>query len=177
MDKSVSVCFTGHRPQKLPWGNREKDPRCLLLCRDMEKRIIKAIKEGYYHFISGMALGTDMIAAQLVLELKKRYPHITLECALPFSGQANQWDLKDQTRFKDILEKADKVTVVCPFYSRSCFMERNRYMVDHSSLLIAVCNFEESGTLNTIRYAYEQKIPVDVFDLRTHYKKGGILWE
>ena len=29
--KQESCCFTGHRPNKLPWGYREEDPRCLLL--------------------------------------------------------------------------------------------------------------------------------------------------
>ena len=28
MDPSVSCCFTGHRPGKLPWGADENDPRC-----------------------------------------------------------------------------------------------------------------------------------------------------
>ena len=31
MDKSTTCCFTGHRPDKLPWGEDETDPRCLAL--------------------------------------------------------------------------------------------------------------------------------------------------
>ena len=31
MDKASTCCFTGHRPDKLPWGSRESDPRCLTL--------------------------------------------------------------------------------------------------------------------------------------------------
>ena len=36
-------------------------------------------KENVTHFISGMAIGIDMYAAEIVLDLKKSYPGITLE--------------------------------------------------------------------------------------------------
>ena len=29
MRRDISCCFTGHRPEKLPWGGDERDPRCL----------------------------------------------------------------------------------------------------------------------------------------------------
>ena len=28
LDKEKTCCFTGHRPDKLPWGEKESDPRC-----------------------------------------------------------------------------------------------------------------------------------------------------
>ena len=31
MDASRTCCFTGHRPDKLPWGPDESDPRCAAL--------------------------------------------------------------------------------------------------------------------------------------------------
>ena len=37
----------------------------------LRNEIIKAIKNGYTTFISGMALGFDMICEEIVLELKK----------------------------------------------------------------------------------------------------------
>jgi uncharacterized phage-like protein YoqJ len=43
------------------------------------------------HFISGMAIGIDIYAAQIVLDLKKQYPYLILECALPCETQANKW--------------------------------------------------------------------------------------
>ena len=54
--------------------------------------IVKLIRdEGVIHFISGMAQGVDMYAAEIVLELKKQDPQITLECAIPYERQAVQW--------------------------------------------------------------------------------------
>ena len=31
MKRETSCCFTGHRPDKLPWRNDESDPRCVRL--------------------------------------------------------------------------------------------------------------------------------------------------
>ena len=31
MDRATTCCFTGHRPNKLPWGEDERAPRCLAL--------------------------------------------------------------------------------------------------------------------------------------------------
>ena len=39
-------------------------------------------------------------------------------------------------------------------------MTRNKWMVDHSSLVLAVSNGEKGGTRNTIDYARKQGIEV-----------------
>lgn len=62
-----SVAFTGHRPQKLPFGFDETDPRCVGFKRRLCNSIEMMILEGYTHFISGGALGMDMYAAEAVL--------------------------------------------------------------------------------------------------------------
>lgn len=66
-----TCCFTGHRPQSLPWKFNEQGERCLKMKEQLRNEIIKAIKNGYKTFISGKALGFDMICAEMVLELKK----------------------------------------------------------------------------------------------------------
>ena len=77
-----SCAFTGHRPQNLPFGFREDDERCTTLKKILKEQIVSLITdESVTHFISGMALGVDMYAAEIVLELKKTYPDITLESA------------------------------------------------------------------------------------------------
>lgn len=58
-------CFTGHRPEKLSLS--ENEVKHLL-----EKAIDNAIADGYVTFITGMAKGTDIWAAEIVLEKKKR---------------------------------------------------------------------------------------------------------
>ena len=75
-----TCAFTGHRPQSLPFGFDESDKRCTSLKSVMRDQIVALIEnEGVTHFITGMALGIDMYAAEIVLDLKSKYPHITLE--------------------------------------------------------------------------------------------------
>ena len=72
-----TCCFTGHRPQKL--GYAENSIQCDELKSKLEELIIELIeKEGVTHFISGVALGVDTYAANIVMNLKLQYPGITL---------------------------------------------------------------------------------------------------
>ena len=85
-----TCAFTGHRPKGL--GYPESDGRCAALKEKLRTLIIRMMEEeGVTHFISGMAQGVDMYAAEIVLELKEKYPQITLECAIPYERQAVRW--------------------------------------------------------------------------------------
>ena len=147
-------CFTGHRPNGL------KRPGWLIKI-DLEKEIKKAINDGFTVFISGMAQGVDIWAAQIVLKLREKGEPIKLICACPFDGFENRWDRKWQQQYKDILAAADLVRYICPGYSRSCFQVRNEWMVDHSSRVIAVFNNVPGGTFNTIEYAITRGVAVE----------------
>ena len=146
-------CFTGHRPNGL------KRPAWLIKI-DLEREIKKAVNEGFTVFISGMAQGVDIWAAQIVLKLRQKGAPIKLICACPFSGFENRWDPSWQQQYKEILASADLVRYICPGYSRSCFQIRNEWMVDHSARVIAVFNNVPGGTFNTIEYANSHMIPV-----------------
>ena len=73
-DKGRTCAFTGHRPQNLPFRFNENDDRCIALKQKLRDCIVQLIEqEGVRHFISGMAIGVDMYAAEIVLELKAEY--------------------------------------------------------------------------------------------------------
>ncbi len=161
--KQVSCCFTGHRSVKLPWGSDENDKRCLALKERLYAAAESAILEGTEHFICGMAEGCDLYFCETVLELKQRFPHITLEAALPCPTQADYWDAAMRARYKSLLERCDYETMVAEKYSPGCMQRRNRYMVDHSSLLIAAHDGLPGGTRSTIEYAL--RCGVNVVDI------------
>ena len=71
--------FTGYRPQKMPFGFNESDPRCVDFKRRVKETIQALYDMGYRHFISGGALGMDMFAAEAVLELRAQHPDMILE--------------------------------------------------------------------------------------------------
>lgn len=139
-------CFTGHRPEKL---TRSEEA----IKTDLEKAIRQAIAEGLDVFITGMARGVDIWAAEIVLLLRDSGMPIRLMCASPFDGFERGWSEEWQRRYRTIMEAADHTLFVCPHYSRSCFQIRNEWMVNHSARVIAVFNGEKGGTKNTIDYA------------------------
>ena len=152
-----SCCFTGHRPKALPWKNDESDIRCAALKSKIRFTVENLIVEhGCVNFISGMAQGSDMICAEVILALKNVYPDIKLECAVPNYAFTEKWSSEDVRRYSSILTRADEISYISEkkVYSVSDLMLRNIYMVDHSDYIIAVYKDGESGgTRNTINYA------------------------
>jgi uncharacterized phage-like protein YoqJ len=106
------------------------------------KEIMKAVDDGFNVFISGMARGVDMWAAEIVLELKEKYPDIKLIAAVPFEGFELKWSRDNQRQYQELLSQADLVKYICPKFSYSSYQIRNEWMVDHSARVIAVFNGE-----------------------------------
>ncbi len=156
-----TVCFTGHRPNSLPCGYNEEHPACIKIKTQIRRIIVGLIeRKNVSHFIAGAALGVDIWAMEIVLELKEKYPVITLEAAVPCRSQADRWNAKSKERYKCLLSLCDKVTVVQENYTPDCMMKRNEYMVNSSDYVVAVWNGKPSGTGNTIKYAAQQGKPV-----------------
>lgn len=147
------VCFTGHRPEKLTCPDRA-------IKKDLEKEIRQAVADGLNVFITGMARGVDIWAAQIVLMLRDEGYDVKLMCACPYEGFERGWSQEWQKAYREILVAADFVKYVCEGYSRACFQIRNEWMVNHSARVIAVFNGEKSGTKNTIDYAVKIGVPV-----------------
>ena len=164
--RDITCCFTGHRSSKLPWGKDERDPRCLALKRTLSDRIEEAYLQGYRHFICGMALGCDLYFCEAVLALRdEKYPDLKMEAAVPCPSQADRWSAAHRERYQGLLNRCDWETLVQHHYDPGCMMRRNRYMVDRSSLVIAVFDGEPGGTMNTLAYAMKQKVKTDIIDL------------
>lgn len=158
----MSCSFTGHRPEKLPWGEDEQDPRCLDLKRRLEEAVEEAYGAGCRHFLCGMARGADFYFCEAVLALRERYPEVTLEAVIPCEEQAARWSERDRDRYFALVEACDGETLVQRRYDRSCMLRRNRYLVDHAARLIAVYDGMLGGTMYTISYAMKQGLALNI---------------
>lgn len=152
-DRTVSAAFTGHR--FYDFSQREF----------IQERLTSAISEAYDHgirnFISGFALGIDLMAAQLVQSLKCNLPGISLTAAIPFEGQAERYNIYDKRVYRRLLELADKVIVLSDCYYPRCFLDRDEFMVENASYLIAYYDGrEKGGTYYTVKKARERGIPI-----------------
>ena len=152
-ERAVTCCFTGHRPEKMPFSSGIYSYDFHVFRRRLEYAIQRAILDGYRCFITGMSRGMDLWAAMNVLDFKRAYPGITLEAAIPFPEQAARWNAEDIRSYNYVLDRCDRRTVLSEVYTPDCMDRRNRYMVDRSSLLIAAYGDRPGGTRRTCAYA------------------------
>lgn len=155
INKLETACLTGHRPDKLPWFYDESKDNCIKFKKDLRTIFEGAIKYGLKNFLTGMAEGFDMIGAEILLELRKQYNDIKIIAVIPCKGQEKKWSDAQQERYKKIVKQCDDYVILYNEYTKTCMNDRNKYMVDHSSVVIACHNGQPSGTGNTIRFAKE----------------------
>ncbi len=160
-----TLCFSGHRPEKLPHKGDESSVAIGNLKSLLYKEIYDSITEGYTDFITGLSRGIDIWAANMVIEFKNKMPNLRLICARPYKGFGDERVGYEKWELCHILEKADEIVDISPFYTDSCMKKRNFYMVDRSSKLIAVVRDYYSGTGQTIRYAVKKGLCVKIIDI------------
>jgi len=150
--KDECAAFTGHRPQSLPWGRDESDPRCIALKAELSSRIRLAYSEGKRYFLSGMADGVDTYAAEAVLQLADELEGLRLIAVFPYGSGTG-------VRQRRIAKRAYITFSLCPQYVAGCMQARNRFLVDNCSELICVYSGGSSGgTAATMRMAAEKGI-------------------
>ena len=155
-DYFKTVAFTGHRPEGLPWSSDDHAARAFR--HHLKNTLEELIATGCVNFLSGAARGFDTIAAETVLELRELYPWVELTVVLPCDDQAEKWDEEDRPRWERLLERADHVLHLGSAYDKGCMFRRNRYLVDHASLLVAAYDGHSAGgTAMTLAYAAEKE--------------------
>ena len=152
-ERKTMCTFTGHRPERLDADEND-------VIEWLKNEIGNAVKEGYTGFITGMARGVDIWAAEEVMRLKSEGENLKLIAAVPFKGMEDRWESDWQKRYNKVLKNADEVTYISAKPGRRAFFERNEWMVDHASRLIAVYTGAPGGTKHTIEYAKKQGLEV-----------------
>jgi len=176
----ITICFTGHRPDKLP-GKYNYDSIAHQKLRGvLRNKIVDVINdtidnqnERDFKFICGGALGIDQVTFSICEELKQEAREydactIQLELAIPFENQASKWYPRDVSSYEIQKQQADIVTFVDTIeeyefrgvpvgdYHPAKMQIRNKYMVNNSNVIIAVWNGSKGGTANCVNYAKKQ---------------------
>ena len=164
INKEHTCCFSGHRPEKLCGSGDLNSPELRRLLSVLRLAIENAVEEGYTTFLTGMARGIDMWSARFVLELKVKHPNLQLVCAIPYKGQNKSLKGAEKFDYNYIIESANDVICLSEVYTKTCMKDRNYFMVDNSSKLIAVVSNYRSGTGQTINYARKKLLDTKIID-------------
>lgn len=141
------VGISGHRPERL---------------EDNEEAVKELISEalvflGATKLFQGMAAGVDLWSAKKAWELK--IPYVAVR---PWTGHKPR--IADRIEYQKVMRHADQVIQVIksPEYPGvAVYNKRNEYIVDNSSVLIAVWDGKPyGGTYSCIMYAWQKSIPV-----------------
>lgn len=118
------------------------------------------INSGITRFISGGAMGFDLMAAECVLKKRAEHPEIKLSMILPCRDQASRWPSAIRRKYEAILSAADDVTYTSEKYDAFCMHTRNRALVDNSDVLVCYLVRMASGTAYTKNYAEEKGLGI-----------------
>jgi len=127
------------------------------------------------HFMSGMNLGVEQCAVEALLELKKEYVSLVIECVIPYENQASGWTELQRDRYFSIMEQIDKETLLQYHYTNDCMTNRNKYMVSKSKFIIKICDNDKSIIDNSILKTNNTKkiifnVNINFLDINTNIK-------
>ena len=150
--KEKTACFTGHRELREPYE---------VVYAKTLKIVETLILKGYKYFGAGGARGFDAITADVVLNLKKKYPHIHLILVLPFHKQYEHektWTGNEIRLHEKHKKMASKVVYTQEVYSSGCYYKRNRHLVDFSSVCITYQYKSMGSSAYTTKYARKNNL-------------------
>ena len=158
----MTCTITGHRPQRFKFKYNEHYKLCIKIKKALTAEIINFYNQGVRTFWIGGSIGVDTWAGEIIAELKKqkRYMDMRLCVAIPFPDFKEHFDMKQQTRLKDILRVCDEQIITSEEESEKAYQIRNEYMVNQSDYVLAVCDNDRairSGTGMTVNYAIKKR--------------------
>jgi uncharacterized phage-like protein YoqJ len=141
------------------------------LRKHLKDEIYKSIVLGHENFIMGACYGFDLIASEIVPEIKgeilnENQNNIHLIAAVPFKKQAEIFSREDRDLYLSVLKQSDQAVTLNDSYQRGCYYERNRWMVECASRQICYFDGKPSGTGYTVKYARKKNLDiVNLYDI------------
>ncbi len=131
------------------WQSEIGEEKIYFLKEKLKVEIIKAIKNGFTHFISNFEDVVDLLFADIVIELMDKYPNITLEATISHLERLNITNIC----YRRMLDKCKIVNITSRKYYEGCFLERNGLIINFSQMVISVFDGKDiNETIHTMNY-------------------------
>lgn len=136
----MTVTFCGHREVL----NRKN------VSAQLKQIISKLIKEGADKFLIGGYGGFDYLVAKSVAELKEERDNIQSILVIPYPDRDYDLFFYDFTLYPPLEKVPPKFAIV----------ERNKWMVENSDIVVAYVNHTWGGAAMMLEYAQKKKKPI-----------------
>lgn len=157
-----ACCIFGPRVSKLHWGIDEANPEWLALKKRIVDEVTKLIDEGVRTFFTDMSDGVNLVAAEIVVQLKNAMPEkgIRFVGVLPHEEQAARWINPLRERYFNTMAMADDEILISNRYTETCYREAAGYMIEHSThmIIISDANDRKLQALGLIGKANDQEV-------------------
>ena len=151
--KEQTLCITGHRPEKL------MEEKLNLLKQAIYSRLDDKIAQGYQYFLDGLADGIDYIVAEYLFQLREKNSNIKIIGVQPCDDYENFFKSRGYN-LEHLYYMKQSVDILIQlsgsYEEKDIFLNRNKFMVNHASAVLAVCSRVRSGAMQTLNYAKKQ---------------------
>lgn len=140
-----TAMITGHR-----WCGSSFAPQ-------IDKLITMAVNQGVTHFLCGMALGVDQVAAAILVQRKLKWTAV-----IPCKDQDKLWKPRQQSHYRELVEQATKRVTLYSWFGPGVMQARNLWMIKHSEICLAVFSGDPygagGGTAMTFQMAVDRNL-------------------
>jgi uncharacterized phage-like protein YoqJ len=150
------LAISGYKPFEL--GVFKNDhPAVMFIKAALKKELIPMMEAGLEWVLISGQMGVELWAAEVVFELKPKFPDVKLAVITPFLDQEASWSENNSEWYKSILAQADFIdSVTKKGYEKPWqFRLKNQFFIEKSDALLLFYDQEKEGSP---KYIYEMAV-------------------
>lgn len=160
-----SCAILSHRPTRFKFKYNENMSGCKRLKKRLRDQCMALYGQGVRRFYVGGCLGVDQWAGEILLQLAEQTDFTGIEIVVvePFPDHDKDWDERSQRRQRFLIDHSAQHLVIGQDDRPESFVARNRYMLNHADVLLAVYDNNRairSGVGRAVSSAEKRGIPV-----------------
>ncbi|WP_100408060.1 DUF1273 domain-containing protein [Bacillus solitudinis] len=142
-----TIAITGYKAHELGIFD-QKHQGIRFIKKALEQRIRELVDDGIEWFIISGQLGVELWAAEVVIDLKKEYPHIQLAVLTPFLNQEERWQETTKLFYTEIINQADFVDSITkrPYENPTQLRLKNEFIISKADGLLILFDEDKPGS-------------------------------
>lgn len=152
-----TIYVTGYRPQELGIFN-DKHPGIPIIKKALYNQLQRLCDEGLEWVVVSGQLGVEFWATEVVLALKRDYPHLKYSVITPFLEQEKNWNDQKKEKYALMTMQADFVTSVTkrPYEAPWQFTEKDKFIIQNTDGMLLIYDEENEGSPKYVKRLVEK---------------------